>query len=365
MPRIAAEIDAVTSPSWISLIRAPAARISSIRSWWRGRSRTIVVMSLTVARTPRRSPGRSRRPAHEVDPAPRAAARRPSCACTCPAASAASRAAPTAIIDIAPLPPRATTPRPSSGSSARSTSSPPVPIVRADARAGPRPRPPITMRPSIGSARARRASPGRRLLGRLLVGAPEPARAGERRALGHARVALADGRHGRSARLGRAPARAPSGHCGLSTRSAESSTSSITCADRRLGVAILDHRHAGFAARARRCSPGAPDVVEARRGTCPSRAAPRSPRRGRGSACGAPPRPRSRARTGRRARRRSAASMPGTRCTPSSTIDQPSWSARSIAASTPTSTLRVWSRKPSSIARSGSSGADAAASKLE
>jgi hypothetical protein len=36
VPRIAAEIDAVTSPSWISLIRAPAARISSIRSWWRG-----------------------------------------------------------------------------------------------------------------------------------------------------------------------------------------------------------------------------------------------------------------------------------------------------------------------------------------
>ena len=48
MPRTAAEIDAVTSPSWISLMRAPAARISSIRSWWRGRSRTIVVTSLTI-----------------------------------------------------------------------------------------------------------------------------------------------------------------------------------------------------------------------------------------------------------------------------------------------------------------------------
>ena len=46
MPRMAAEIDAVTSPSWISLMRAPDARISSIRSWWRGRSSTIVVMSL-------------------------------------------------------------------------------------------------------------------------------------------------------------------------------------------------------------------------------------------------------------------------------------------------------------------------------
>jgi hypothetical protein len=32
VPRTAAEIDASTSPSWISLILAPAARISSIRS---------------------------------------------------------------------------------------------------------------------------------------------------------------------------------------------------------------------------------------------------------------------------------------------------------------------------------------------
>ena len=48
VPRIAAEMEAVTSPSWISLMRAPAARISSIRSWWRGRSSTIVVTSLTI-----------------------------------------------------------------------------------------------------------------------------------------------------------------------------------------------------------------------------------------------------------------------------------------------------------------------------
>ena len=40
-------------------------------------------------------------------------------------------------------------------------------------------------------------------------------------------------------------------------------------------------------------------------------------------------------------------SIPGTRWTPSSTIDQPSSSARSIAARTPTSTSRVCSRKPS------------------
>ena len=48
MRRMAAEMDAVTSPSWISLIRAPAPRISSIRSWWRGRSRTSAVMSFAL-----------------------------------------------------------------------------------------------------------------------------------------------------------------------------------------------------------------------------------------------------------------------------------------------------------------------------
>ncbi len=57
---------------------------------------------------------------------------------------------------------------------------------------------------------------------------------------------------------------------------------------------------------------------------------------------------------------------PGTRCTPSSTIDQPSVSARWIAPSTPTSTLRVCSRKPS-IVGSPVSGSTTAwpASKLE
>ena len=48
VPRIADEIAAVTSPSWISLMRAPVARISSIRSSWRSRSSTIAVMSIGV-----------------------------------------------------------------------------------------------------------------------------------------------------------------------------------------------------------------------------------------------------------------------------------------------------------------------------
>ena len=49
VPRMAAVIEAVTSPSWISLMRAPEALISSMRSWWRGRSRTIVGDVLRVA----------------------------------------------------------------------------------------------------------------------------------------------------------------------------------------------------------------------------------------------------------------------------------------------------------------------------
>ena len=51
------------------------------------------------------------------------------------------------------------------------------------------------------------------------------------------------------------------------------------------------------------------------------------------------------------------AGIPGTRCTPSSTVDQPSASERSIAALTPTSTFRVWSRKPW---RSGSTSSSSA-----
>ena len=127
MPRIAAEIAEVTSPSWISLMRAPAARISSIRSWWRGRSSTIVVTSLT--RRPNASAiasmfsaiGRPR----EIEPR----ARGPT-AILRMYISGSSRirpGSPTASIDIAPLPPRATMPRPSSGSSARSTALPPPP----------------------------------------------------------------------------------------------------------------------------------------------------------------------------------------------------------------------------------------------
>ena len=63
---------------------------------------------------------------------------------------------PTAIIDIAPLPPRATMPRPSSGSSARSTDSPPAPMRRAGRELARPRRAPITIVPSIGSSVERR-----------------------------------------------------------------------------------------------------------------------------------------------------------------------------------------------------------------
>src|SRR6266487_952749 len=135
VPRIAAEIDAVTSPSWISLIRAPAARISSIRSWWRGRSRTIVVTSLTL-----------RPKASAIPRMFSATGRRRSIAARARGPTASLRmymsgkvcsepGSPTAIMDIAPPPPRATTPRPSRGSSARSTCAPPpAPLAPSPAR---------------------------------------------------------------------------------------------------------------------------------------------------------------------------------------------------------------------------------------
>ena len=113
-------------------MRAPDLRISSIRSWWRGRSRTIVVMSFTLP--PERLRDRLdvvADRAGEVDVAARARADGHLPHVHVGERRAAARG-PTAIIDIAPLPPRATTPRPSSGSSARSTSLPPAPTIAPD-----------------------------------------------------------------------------------------------------------------------------------------------------------------------------------------------------------------------------------------
>ena len=149
MPRIAAEIDAVTSPSWISLMRAPAWRISSIRSWWRGRSRTIVVMS--PGRRPKASAIASIVCATGARSSIRPRARGPTAilrmymsgsVCSDPRGATAS-------IDMAPLAPRATMPLPSIGSTARSTASPPTPTCVPGASSSASSAP-MTMWPSIG-----------------------------------------------------------------------------------------------------------------------------------------------------------------------------------------------------------------------
>ena len=235
MPRIAAEIDAVTSPSWISLIRAPAARISSIRSWWRGRSSTIVVMSLTfrpnasaiardVVLDRRVEVDRARRaradghPAHVHVRQARGAspARRPR--------SSTSRRSRRARRRRAPRAGRAR------GRTTRRRRRPRC-RPRADALGR-------RSRSSRRSAarRARRASRPRRTPRRVLVVAAEPARAAERGPLGRTRERLAEARRPVlfDARL------AHRAHLSAA-RSARSSTSSITdptASTRRL---VLDH----------------------------------------------------------------------------------------------------------------------------
>ena len=193
MPRIAAEMDAVTSPSWISLMRAPASRISAIRSWCRGRSRTIVVTSPT--RRPNASAiasmfsatGRLRSilprgvgpdghlaHVHVRQSRERARGRR--------TRSSTSRRLPRARRCRRPRAGRAR------GRSAprRLRSACPAPRRSAPSAA------PITMWPSIGSCSSASSIPANAAsCAAVLVGAPEPARARQRRTLGHPRVALA------------------------------------------------------------------------------------------------------------------------------------------------------------------------------
>src|SRR5579884_1922835 len=150
VPRTAALIDAVTSPSWISLIRAPAARISSIRSWWRGRSSTIAVMSLTM-RPNASAIARMLSPTGLVSSIfPRAGGPTAIFRMYMSGREGIDPRGAAAIMEIALVPPRATTARPSSGSSARSNSSPPAPTSVPAASCSASSGPPITMRPLIG-----------------------------------------------------------------------------------------------------------------------------------------------------------------------------------------------------------------------
>ena len=212
----------------------------------------------------------------------------------------------------------------------------------------------MTMRPLDRERVEREACARERgLLGRLLVGAAEPARA--RRA----RRARSRARSSRRGTARRGPVSAgerlgvDAGRSRARPRAARpsASTSSITLGDRALGVRCS--RSPARRTSRRALDDGvleAADVVEPVEVLVASPASRRSRRRGRGSASRCTYSPRSRGPRGRRATpsmRRG--SIPGTRWTPSSTIDQPSVSARSIAASTPTSTFRVWSRKPRSV----------------
>ena len=230
MPRTAALIDAVTSPSWISLIRAPAALISSIRSWCRGRSRTIAVMSLTI-RSYASAIARMLSPTGRVRSIwPRARGPTAIFRMYMSGSDGIEPRGAAAIIEIAFVPPRATTARPSSGSSARSNSSPPAPMTVPAASCSASSCAPITTLPLIGiCSSAFRAAVNDASSAASLSARPSHRAPGERRPLGHARERLALalrpvllGRRGLAGRL------FDLRHRGSRKRSAASITSPIT-----------------------------------------------------------------------------------------------------------------------------------------
>src|SRR4249919_480114 len=151
VPRIAAVIEAVMSPSSISLMRAPASRISATRSSWRGRSSTIAVMSPTCrpnasAIAARFSPTGRRRSIRPLATGPTAIFfmyMRGSG--VSPPGSDAAR------IESAPWRPPATAAPFPIGSHARSRAGPPPPSSRPSASGWPGSSRPITSRPEIGT----------------------------------------------------------------------------------------------------------------------------------------------------------------------------------------------------------------------
>ena len=212
---------------------------------------------------------------------------------------------PTAIIDIAPLPPRATMPRPSSGSSARSTCRPPSPTT-VPCASEPSSSPPITTRPSIGSSSSVRAMPdGRRLLGGLLRRrgrASAPPRAP--RARSRARTTRRCTARAASTSSSLDAAARPSRSHGLQPRPRSPSTSSITAPIGVLDVRVLDHRVRRLPRALDDVVLQPPDVVEPLEVLRHRPERLRTTRRGSRSAPRARPRPRSRARSARRSRRR-------------------------------------------------------------
>ncbi len=311
MPRIAAEMEAVTSPSGISLMRAPAARISSIRSWWRGRSRMIVVMSLGVR--PKASAIALHVVDHRAAEVDLAARGRPDGHLPhvhvrqgldrvgladdhhrhrAVAAARHDRAA--ALQRDEREVDRAAAGRRSCASSGSSAA------VEHELAA------------RSGAAPARAPSPPRRRR------APRPGRRGRASARRPARPPRSRGRRrcrGSSAAVAAVSARrvGPRSPCPSSLAPFRARQHELHDAtDAVLDVVVLDDRHAGLRRPGRRCDPGSAGSPGSPAGTCRARGRRSRRRRGTRSASGAPPRPRSRARTGRRRRPRTATgSEPG------------------------------------------------------
>ena len=253
-----------------------------------------------------------------------------------------------AIIEIAFVPPRATTARPSSGSSARSTCSPPAPIIVPVPSCSAPSGAPITMRPSTGSCSSASRAPENAASSAASLSARPSQRAPASAACSVTRAKLSHwhGARAPSAAAGPRAARR-SGSRRTSDRIAQTDGERDHGLDRLLHVRVLDNLDTLALGAPDQEALDAANVVDAAQGTCPSPACRRSPCRGRGNACGGHPRRRSRRSTWTiSAPSSDAGTSPGTRCTPSSTIDQPSVSERRIAASTPTQTCRDCSTKP-------------------
>src|SRR3954454_25055394 len=209
---------------------------------------------------------------------------------------------------------------------------------------------------------------GRRVvLGRLLVGAPEPARPGERGSLRDARVALAEagpalvaGPVGPRLRLGLRHRAASTGSAAVSTSSITSPIAASMFPFSITGTPCLRARPRMYVWISRMSSIASRYFSY---GRTPSESLSRIQK---WLACAS-------ASLIERTHSTTSApsifgSIPGTRWTPSITTDQPSSRGRSIAARTPTSTSRVCSRKPCSTASPPSSSSSAIAfpaSKLE
>src|SRR5262249_30605346 len=188
---------------------------------------------------------------------------------------------------------------------------------------------------------------GCRFLCALLVGAPEPAGAGERRTLGRAEIGDAEAQVGAPLRRGGDGDLLRLRHTDA-RRSAPLSTSSITVPieSSMLPFSTIGTPDARACSRMKFCSRRMSTIASRYfcTGRSPSECASRTQKWEvwrSASSIASTQCTTSAPSTG--------GSIPGTRWTPSRTSDQPSWSARSMTPRTPISTLRVCSTNPSTV----------------